>query len=179
MRFVTARDGEDFAKLSSRLFCHTPKSALAGIIASLKEANPGLASHEKFLEGTVVIVPELEDVQPPAEARTGSQVVAALLTQALEMLAEPADAENAASARFSRAENQARLTLELAGSKAVHEIVSRHPDVQKRLKGIAEGAHADLERSGRLRKSEASALDDLRSDLKGMLELFGPSALRD
>jgi hypothetical protein len=110
MRIATTRAGEPIEELAARVFKFGGKpsaTALRSAGKALRDANPFLRKLSEVPEGTIVLVPELENAKPKArteslEAATGGLVVERLreaAAQALELLAaeledELADAES-------------------------------------------------------------------------------------
>ena len=104
MRIAYTRAGEPVEELAARVYRFEGKpsaTALRSAGKALRDANPYLRKLSEVPEGTIVVVPELENARPAGrtdalEAATGELVVERLrdaAAQAVELLAGELDDE--------------------------------------------------------------------------------------
>jgi DNA repair ATPase RecN len=176
MRIAYTRAGEPLEELAARVYKfdgEASTTALRSAGKALRDANPYLRKLSEVPEGTIVVVPELENAAPAGtdalEAATGELVVERLreaAAQAVELLAGELDEELA----------DARSSLDVLRSSETRRLV-RADNEARRLRDATEEAVkervAAAERLGEYREQVAAQVEQDLDDLLGALRTIG------
>jgi hypothetical protein len=167
MRIAYTRAGEPVEELAARVYRFEGEpsaTALRSAGKALRDANPYLRKLSEVPEGTIVVVPELENARPAGrtdalEAATGKLVVERLrdaAAQAVELLAGELETElddarssldvlrSSETRRVTRADGAARRLRE-ATEKAINERVAAAESLDKYRKVVTARIEKDLD----------------------------------
>lgn len=174
MRVTTLEKDEDVTKLAQRLFRTKSKAAQQQAEELLIKVNPQLADPKKASPGSVIVVPDVPDLQPVGETQEPQNLAVTLLTQMRDLLGP---AGEALAPSLQRQEDEANQVLEQLKSPEIRKLAKETPGAEPRLKALSDNAKARIDRAKTLRKLQDEGLAKLKGNLDDMLaRLGGPVA---
>lgn len=174
MRFTTLEKDEDLAKLAQRLFRTRSKAAQQQAEELLAKANPHLADPKKGTPGSIIVVPDLPDLQPVGETQGPQDLAVTLLTQMRDRLG---NAGEALAPSLQRQEDEAHQVLEQLKSAEIKKLVKDTPEAEPHLKALSQNTKERIARVTTLRKAQEEGLEKLKGDLDDMLARLGGPAV--
>ena len=170
MRFAMLKGERNLSDLVGRLFqIKGPRAkALAREAeAALLRDNPHLRHLRTVPEGTVIVVPDVADVNPAEEARPVGDVAGEMIGKVRRAL----DAfRPALEASITRQTEEATKTLELLKSEELVALARKEPALKERLPKIAEEATARLKEAKALKTVHEQALAQIQRDLDDLIK---------
>ena len=175
MRFIYAKAGEPLEELAARAYAFEGTASAAQLSSAakaLRDANPFLRKLSAVEDGTLLMVPDLEETKPAAQAEAPAAMAAALIgarlkdaaAQALDLLAGELEDETAS----------AQNSLEVLRSSETKKLVRTDEQAKTTVDATEEAVKARLAAAGNLGDYRSQVAKQMGSDLE---ELLG--ALRD
>ncbi len=171
MRIAYTRAGEPLEELAARVYKfdgEASTTALRSAGKALRDANPYLRKLSEVPEGTIVVVPELENAAPAGrtdalEVATGELVVERLreaAAQAVELLAGELDEELA----------DARSSLDVLRSSETRRLTRSDPEARRLHEATEETIKERVAAAERLGKYREQVAAQVERDLDELLE---------
>lgn len=174
MRVTTLEKDEDVTKLAQRLFSTRSKAAQQQAEELLVKANPHLADPKRATPGSVIVVPDVPDLQPSGGPQGPQDLAVTLLTKMRDRLGNAAE-ELAPS--LQRQEDEANQTLEQLKSADIKKLAKDTPEAAPHLDALSKNAKERADRAKTLRKLQDEGLEKLKGDLDDMLVRLGGPAV--
>jgi len=165
MRLATYQGEQDLTRLVRRLFKITgrgTRTLAQRAEAALLQANPHLHDLTAVSAGTLIVVPEVADINPAEETQPVEAAVGEMVEEARHALVGVRAGLDTSATHLAR---EATQTLKLLQSKEVEELAKQVPEVKKYLPQITEAANARLKEAEVLKAFQKQELSQLDNDL--------------
>src|SRR5689334_4369240 len=170
MRVTTLEKDEDIAKLAQRLFRTRSKAAQQQAEELLVKANPHLADPKRGTPGSVIVGPDVPDLQPSGGPQGPQNLAVTLLNRMRDHLG---NAAGDLAPSLQRQEDEANQILEQLKSPEIKQLTADSPEVGPHLKALSQNAKERIDRAKTLRKLQDEGLAKLKADLDDMLARLG------
>ncbi len=168
MRFSTYRNEGDLASLVERLYPSAIKSGRRQEAeAELLRLNPTLRELDGMIEGTPLLVPELEGVTAAGEsapAGSGMAEMLAAMGRALD------DVRPRIEEALEREKEDADRAVKLAKSRRLRSVADKDPEMAEQLERTAESAKSRIKELDARKSLQKQALDRLKQDIETLVK---------
>jgi hypothetical protein len=177
MNVVYTKAGEPLEELAARAYAFEEKESVAATRSAgkaLRNANPFLRRLSEVPEGTLVVVPPLEDAEPGAEAEPIAGAAVALVAARLRDIAE--QAIEALGAELDQEVEDTRGSLDVLGSAGARRLVrsdEQAKEVHEATRAAAKERLAAAKRLSDYRKRVAKQVEKDLDELMGALRAGG------
>jgi hypothetical protein len=170
MRFATYQGEQNLTRLVRRLFKIAGPGARTlaqQAEAALRQANPHLRDLTAVSAGTLIVVPEVADINPAAETLPVEAAVGEIVEEARRALVGFRSGLDASATRLAHEANETLKFLESDELKTLAEQVS---EVKPYLPQITAAANARLKKAEALQAFQAQELSQLDNDLLDLVK---------
>lgn len=170
MRMATFKGEKNLSELARRLFqlseC-APAAEVERVEAALLRANPYLKDLNAVRKGAVVIVPDVEGIQPTAEARQVNAATGEIAEQVRKALPGLRASLIDAAGRMAK---EGKEEMEFLESEESQRLSQKYSAYKERLPELVESAQGRIKEAESVKRFADKALAQLDEDLSELIE---------